>query len=96
MFRQKPKEIESLVRSFLRVNGLETPWLQRRLVEAWDEVAGAVVASYTEDKAIRNQTLWVKIVNPAVRADLQMKRTELAQKLNAIVGAEVIRDIKIY
>lgn len=84
------------MRGFLRVNGLETPWLQRRLVESWEDIAGPIVAQYTEDKSIRNQTLWVKIASPAVRADLQMRRTELIVQLNAKVGAEIIRDIRVY
>ena len=70
MFRRKPQEVEDLVRQILRANGLETPLLQRRLLQAWDDVAGPAVAQYTEEKHIKKQTLWVKILSPAVRADL--------------------------
>ncbi len=96
MFKRQPQILNGLLRSYLRNNGLETPLLQRRLVAAWDEVAGSVVAQYTESKEIRNQTLWVKILSPAVRADLQMRRTELVRKLNEQVGAQIITDIRIY
>ena len=44
MFRRKPQEVEDLVRQILRANGLETPLLQRRLLQAWDDVAGPAVA----------------------------------------------------
>ncbi len=84
------------MRQIIRDNGMETPLLQRRLVHLWDEVAGDLVASYTESKEIRNQTLWVKIQNPAVRADLQMRRTQLVAQLNNRVGASIISDIKVY
>lgn len=96
MFRRKPQDIESLVRQIIRDNGMETPLLQRRLINLWDEVAGNIVADYTESKEIRNQTLWVKIQNPAVRADLQMRRTQLVAQLNNRVGATIINDIKVY
>lgn len=96
MFRRKPQDIESLVRQIIRNNGMETPLLQRRLINLWDEVAGNLVAGYTESKEIRNQTLWVKIQNPAVRADLQMRRTQLVAQLNNRVGATIINDIKVY
>lgn len=96
MFRRHPLEVEALVRQYLRANGLETPLLQRRLIQLWDEVAGPVVAQYTEEKKIRNQTLWVKIQNPAVRADLQMRRTALVAQLNNLVGAQIITDIRGY
>ena len=96
MFRRHPLEVEALVRQYLRANGLETPLLQRRLIQLWDEVAGPVVAQYTEEKKIRNQTLRVKIQNPAVRADLQMRRTALVAQLNNLVGAQIITDIRVY
>lgn len=96
MFKRQPKTIEELVRTFARRNGLETPLLQRRLINAWEEVAGDVVAQYTEEKQIRNQTLWVKITSPALRAELQMRNTELTAKLNAAVGAQIITEVRTY
>ncbi len=80
----------------LRAEGLETPLLQRRLVAAWDEVAGPLAARYTLEKHIRNQTLLVRMRNPALRQDLAMRKTELVGKLNAKVGAMVIADIHFY
>ena len=96
MFKQHPREIADLLRVYIRKNGLETPLLQRRLIEAWDEVVDRVTAAYTEEKSIRNQTLWVKISSPAVRSELQMKRTNIIIELNKKVGADVITEIKIY
>lgn len=80
----------------MRSNGLETPWLQRKLVAAWPEVAGSVVAQYTGKVFIKNQTLMVKLYNPALRADLQMQRTNLVHKLNEQVGAMIITNICFY
>lgn len=78
----------------LRVQGLETPLLQKRLVDAWPQVAGPVVARYTLDVAIRNQTLWVRLSNPALRADMSMRRQEYIMLLNGRVGSQVITDIR--
>ena len=78
----------------LRVLGLETPLLQKRLVEAWPEVAGEAIARYTTSAVIRNQTLFVRLSVPALRADLSMRRQEFVQRLNAHVGAQVISDIR--
>lgn len=96
MFRRDTKSIGELLNSFMRTQGLETPLLQRRLVNAWDEVVGATVARYTTDKFIKNQTLFVKITNPALRQDLSMMRSQLVKRLNAQVGAMVIADVRIY
>lgn len=96
MFRRKVKPVNDIVLELLRSQGLETPLLQKRLIDAWDAVVGPTIAGYTGDKFIKNQTLMVKINNPALRADLNMMRTALKDKLNAAVNAQVIADVKIF
>ena len=96
MFRRKVEVLDDVLNHFLRNEGLETPLLQRRLINAWEEIAGKTVAKYTQEKFIKNQTLFVKIINPALKADLTMMRSELIRKLNAFVGSMLIADIKFY
>ena len=67
--------------------------LQKRLIESWPEVVGPVVAGYTLNTFIYNQTLFVRLSSPALRSDLSMRRQELTQRLNAAVGEQVITDI---
>lgn len=95
MFRRKAKNVNDIVLEILRSQGLETPLMQRRLIEAWDEVVGQTIAQYTGEKYIKNQTLFVKINNPALRADLNMMRSELKAKLNSAINAQVIADVRI-
>jgi len=94
MFKRNVKQIDELVLRMLRVQGLETPLLQKRLIEAWPVVAGEMVARYTQNAVIRNQTLYVHLSSPALRAELSMRRQELVQQLNAKVGSQVIADIR--
>lgn len=96
MFRRDVKNLSDVLKQFLRQNGLETPLQQRRLIEAWDSVVGKGIAHYTGEKFIKNQTLFVKITNPALRADLSMMKTQLVNRLNNAVGSMVIADIRIY
>jgi predicted nucleic acid-binding Zn ribbon protein len=95
MFRKKVQTLDDVINQFLRHEGLETPLLQRRLMDSWEKVAGKTVMRYTGEKFIRNQTLFVKILNPALRADLSMMRTELVRKLNAEVGSMVITELRL-
>ena len=94
MFKRREQLISSLVMRNLRVMGLETPLLQKRLVEAWPVVAGEAIARYTTGVNIANQTLFVHLSMPALRADLSMRRQEFVQRLNSYVGAQVIADIR--
>ena len=97
MFKKQAKQIHEVLGQYLRRSGLETPLLQHRVIYDWDEVVGKVVSRYTTEKYIYNQTLHVKIVNPAVRNDLLMRRTELIRALNEATGGNmVISDIRIH
>ncbi|UKK53078.1 DUF721 domain-containing protein [Prevotella sp. E2-28] len=94
MFKQREKSIKDLILYNLRAQGLETPLLQKRLVEAWPIIAGEAIARYTTDVKIYNQTLYVRLRVPALRADLSMRRQEYIKRLNEYVGNQVITDIR--
>lgn len=94
MFRRDVHQIRQLILRNLRVQGLETPLLQKRLVESWPLIAGPAIARYTTNVSIRNQTLFVRLSVPALRADLSMRRQEFVKLLNDYVGAQVIADIR--
>lgn len=94
MFRKEVKSIGELILRNLREQGLETPLQQKRLIAAWPEVMGEMIAGYTQNLFIKNQTLFVHLSNPALRADLSMMRLEIVKKLNAAVGSQVIADIR--
>ena len=96
MFKRDVLPLDEVLKKLLREEGLELPLLQKRLVDAWEVVTGNVVSRYTAEKYIRNQTLFVKITNPALRQDLSMMRTQLVKRLNEQVGSFVISDIKIF
>ena len=57
-------------------------------------MAGPLIARYTLNTYIYNQTLYVRLSNPALRADLSMRRQEFTKKLNDTVGEQVITDVR--
>ena len=56
--------------------------------------AQGLETGYTQDLYIKNQTLNVRLSNPALRADLSMMRPEIVKKLNEAVGSQVIAEIR--
>lgn len=94
MFKRDVKEIKDLILRNLRQQGLETPLLQKRLMDAWPVVAGEAISRYTLNTYIVNQTLYVRLSNPALRADLSLQRQMLVGRLNEYVGNQVIADIR--
>ena len=96
MFKRDVKTLDEILKRLLRSEGFETPLLQKRLMDSWDSVVGSSIAKYTGEKFIKNQTLFVKILNPALRQDLSMMRSKIVKHLNDNVGAMIISDIKFF
>ena len=95
MFKRDVKKLDDILQRFLREEGLETPLLQKRLIDAWDKIVGPNVTRYIGEKYIKNQVLFVKINNPALRQDLSMMRSQLIKRLNDTVGTSIISDVKV-
>lgn len=93
MRKQKSEPLGLVVREFLRQSGLETPYNEYRLVQAWPEVMGQGIATYTSDLQIRNRILYVRLKSSVLRQELMLNRRQLAYRLNEFVGAQVIENI---
>ena len=96
MFKRSSLLIRDIILKNLREQGLETPLLQKRLIDSWSEVMGQLIASYTDDLYIRNQTLFVKLKKPALRSELSLQRQEIVRRLNSHVGSQVIADVRFH
>ena len=94
MFRQKPKTLAEVLALTIRQDGLETPLLQKRLIDSWPEVVGEVVSRYTTDIQIHNQVLYVKLSAPVLRMELSMRRKYYVTELNRRAGSFLITDIR--
>ena len=93
MKRGEIKSIADLVRLTCREEGLETPLNEYRLIQAWSQVLGPAVQSYTKNLQIHNQVLFVTLTSTVLRQELLMNRKTLVRKLNDHVKAQVITDI---
>lgn len=91
-----PEKVKTLLDSFLRSQGLETPLLQYRIINSWPEVMGETIARYTGEVKISDDTLWVKITSPALRQNLMMMRGEITRKMNEHVGAQIIQKVNFF
>ena len=93
MRRNDAEAIGDMIRKFFRVNGLESPLNEYRLVQAWKDVVGPVITRYTSNLYIKNQILYVHITSSVLRQELMMGRDILVRNLNEKVGAQVIVNI---
>jgi len=93
MKRNDAEQIGKLIQQFLRQESLESPLNEQRLLDAWPQILGPVIASYTRELYIKNQVLYVHLTSAALRQELMMGRDLLVRNLNRHVGAQVITNI---
>ncbi|MBQ1909309.1 MAG: DUF721 domain-containing protein, partial [Bacteroidaceae bacterium] len=54
MRRHRPEPFSSLLQQYLRLEGLETPLQEYRVVQAWPQVAGEAISRYTGQVFVRD------------------------------------------
>lgn len=96
MERRQSETLDAVLMRFMRDAGLEGPLNEYRLLQAWSDVVGELVAKQTTELYIRNQTLHVHLASPAMRSNLMMERSRLVAMLNQKVKADVITSIAFH
>ena len=96
MINTKSQPVHDILLAWLRAEGLETPLLEYRVVQAWPEVMGSVIARYTQQVFVKDGKLQVQLTSPSLRQNLMMEHKRIAQKLNDYVGAYVVSDVSFF
>lgn len=95
MKRTQAQALDSIIGEWIRANGLEQPLLAQKMPEAWLKVLGPLVTRYTRDMEVKDGTLYVRVINAALRQELFEQRFTLVRKLNEAAGGEAIKDIRL-
>ena len=96
MIHTKSQPVHDILLAWLRAEGLETPLLEYRVVQAWPEVMGEVISRYTRQVYVKDGKLQVQLTSPSLRQNLMMEHKRIAQKLNDHVGAYVVSDVSFF
>ena len=96
MIHTKSQPVHDILLAWLRAEGLETPLLEYRVVQAWPEVMGEVISRYTRQVFVKDGKLQVQLTSPSLRQNLMMEHKRIAQKLNDHVGAFVVSDVSFF
>ncbi len=66
---------------------------ETRIIQAWEQVCGAMISRHTEKMYIKNRVLYVKVDSAALRNELSYAKTKLINTLNDTVKEKVIDEI---
>jgi hypothetical protein len=87
------KPLKVAIEEFLKSFHLEDKLNETRVVAAWKDVVGEMIAKNTISLHIRNRTLFVKVNSAPLRSELMFARTRIVKALNKEAGANVIDEI---
>jgi len=66
---------------------------ETRIIQAWEQICGAMISRHTENMYIKNKILYVKVDSAALRNELSYAKTKLVMALNSNVKEDVINEI---
>lgn len=74
--------------------GIQPKLKEYEAVLQWETAVGEQIARVTTAMRITQGTLFVKVTTGVWRYELTLRKKEIVQRLNTILGSEVVRDIK--
>jgi hypothetical protein len=93
MRKNKPVLLGKVFGDFIKENGLSEGLLRIRVFKAWDVVVGENIIDFVEDKYFIGGKLVCRISSAAVRNSIFMERLMIKEKINEIIGEEVVKEI---
>lgn len=94
MRKQESKSLGDILSEYFDDNSiLKTNLAERRAVEAWNTLLGSGVGEYTRNVYLKRNVLYVQLSSSVLRAELQMNKQNLIDKLNKAAGMDVVKDI---
>ena len=91
MRRQKTVLIGDIFKDLLKETGLDQGVLRIRVFEAWDSVVGEKYKQYTIDKYFKDGRLICRLSSSAARNQLFMNRIAVTERMNEMLGSEVVK-----
>jgi predicted nucleic acid-binding Zn ribbon protein len=93
----KPRGAKSLgdaLQGLVKDLGIGPKLHEYEAVLRWDEAVGPHIAKVATAAQIQRGVLVVRVNNATWRYELTMRKTELIGKINAVIGENVVKDIR--
>lgn len=93
MSKHNEHSIKEAINLLLKTYKLDERLAERRLLNAWEEVMGKMIANHTKDLYVKHRQLFVTLDSAALRNELAMAKTKIVQMMNEAAGLKVIEDV---
>lgn len=85
--------ISEVLQQFIQVNRLEAGMDKIDVEQAWKNLMGNGVNSYTQEVILKGTTLYVKITSAVLREELSYGKQKIIVMLNEELRKEVVKDL---
>jgi len=96
MARNRDSEsIKKVIQQLINTSNLKRGFQKITAKEAWEEVMGPGVMSYTGKIELRNDLLIVELNSAALREELSYGKEKIVQMLNEHMGDNLIKQVRL-
>ena len=97
MKREATRSIGAVIADYVQEARLEDGLLQARVFAAWDALtlSGVPLRDYTARHTFRDGVLTCRMRSSVVRQHLQMQAEALRLQLNAALGSDIVKQVKL-
>lgn len=94
MAKQTPSTLGEILGKVMGEHGLGRGGLMAKLLSVWDGTVGAGIAKHALPESIKGGILTVTVDSPVWMHQLSMMAPGLIEKINTVMGADAVADIK--
>jgi len=89
------KSIKDLMGDFIKENNLSKGFAKIKVEEAWTQVMGPGVKSYTTAVKIQNEVLVVHLSSSVLREELSYGKDKIKDMMNEVLGNTLIKKVRL-
>ena len=92
--KKQPLELKSAIDNLVHDLGITRRLREYDVITLWEKVVGEQIARVASPQRIENHVLFVAVSSAPWRAELSMRRREIIERINGVVGHRVVREIR--
>lgn len=85
--------IGAVLQQIIQVNKLQSGMDQIDVKEAWRQLMGNGVNTYTKNVVLKGSTLYVELGSSVLRDELSHGKSKIIKMINEELGREVVKDV---
>ncbi len=94
--RNNESSLKEAIQELLDAYRLNSGLQQVEIQSLWESMMGPYIAKQTEKIKLEGGILHIKVTSAALKNELMMMRTKIAEKLNTELKKQVVSEIKIW